>query len=225
MGPMHGTFAALPVFLRQSRGILINNVSIGGWAPTPFAAAYTASKFGLRGFTASLRQELANRPNIHVCGVFPTMVDTPGFSHGANVSGRRIDPGPLLYQPEDVAETFVDLARHPKDEVAVGWPAKAGQISYAIAPRPTEQLMASAFRFLLRRAEPTAKTEGTMLVPRAEGTETSGGWLMRKGIPSAGQINKVAAIGGIAALMVGAIAMSRSGDRRRFQRRIRNRRI
>ena len=23
---------------------------LGGWAPTPFAAAYTASKFGLRGF-------------------------------------------------------------------------------------------------------------------------------------------------------------------------------
>jgi hypothetical protein len=187
---------------------LINNVSIGGWAPTPFAAAYTASKFGLRGFTASLRQELANRSGIHVCGIFPAMVDTPGFSHGANMSGRSLDPGPLLYQPEDVAETFVELARHPRDEVAVGWPAKAGQISYAIAPRLTEQLMASAFRFLLRRARPTAKTEGTMLVPKTEGDGTTGGWLMRKGMPSAGQISKLAAVGGIAALAVAAIAIS-----------------
>jgi len=31
------------------------------------------------------------------------MVDTPGFAHGANVSGRHLDPGPFLYQPEDVA--------------------------------------------------------------------------------------------------------------------------
>ncbi|MGY4445848.1 short-subunit dehydrogenase [Bradyrhizobium sp. i1.3.1] len=68
LGTMHGAFAVLPIFLRQKRGILINNISLGGWAPTPFAAAYTASKFGLRGFTASLRQELRGHPNIHVCG-------------------------------------------------------------------------------------------------------------------------------------------------------------
>lgn len=124
LGTMHGAFAVLPVFLRQKRGILINNISLGGWAPTPFAAAYTASKFGLRGFTASLRQELGTHANIHVCGVFPAMVDTPGFVHGANVSGKRLDPGPLLYQSEDVAQTFLDLVRMPRDEVAVGWPAR-----------------------------------------------------------------------------------------------------
>ncbi len=86
-GTMNGAHAVLPIFLRQNRGILINNISLGGWAPTPFAAAYTASKFGLRGFTSSLRQELAAHPDIHVCGVFPAMVDTPGFVHGANMSG------------------------------------------------------------------------------------------------------------------------------------------
>jgi short-subunit dehydrogenase len=88
LGAIHGASAVLPIFLGQGCGILINNISIGGWAPTPFAAAYTASKFGLRGFTASLRQELLGYPDIHVCGVFPAMVDTPGFVHGANVSGK-----------------------------------------------------------------------------------------------------------------------------------------
>jgi hypothetical protein len=204
--------------LRQNGGTLINNVSIGGWVPTPFAAAYTASKFGLRGFTASLRQEFANRPGIHVCGVFPAMVDTPGFFHGANVSGRQIDPGPLLYEPEDVAETCVWLARHAKDEVAVGWPSRAGQISYAIAPRSTERLMAWAFRFLLRRAPPAAKTNGTMLVPGSKETGPSGGWLARKGYPSAGQISKLAVVGGVAVLMIGAISISRADDRRRGMR-------
>ena len=86
-GSMNGATAVLPIFLRQRRGILINNISLGGWVPTPYAAAYTASKFGLRGFTASLRQELGAHPNIHACAVFPSMVDTPGFLHGANVSG------------------------------------------------------------------------------------------------------------------------------------------
>jgi short-subunit dehydrogenase len=114
---------------RQKRGILINNISLGGWAPTPFAAAYTASKFGLRGFTASLRQELAEHPDIHVCGVFPTIVDAPGFVHGANMSERRLDPGPLLYLAQDIAETFVSLVRQPRGDLAEAGPARASQFA------------------------------------------------------------------------------------------------
>jgi NAD(P)-dependent dehydrogenase (short-subunit alcohol dehydrogenase family) len=88
LGAMYGAYAALSRFQRQGYGVLINTISLAAWAPTPFAAAYTASKFGLRGFSASLRQDLGDHPDIHVCGVFPAIVDTPGFAHGANVSGR-----------------------------------------------------------------------------------------------------------------------------------------
>src|SRR4051794_16940127 len=102
LGAMYGAYAALTVFLRQGRGILINTVSMGAWVPNPFAAAYTASKFGLRGFAASLRQELGDYPDMHVCGVFPAIVDTPALDHHmANAAGRRINLGPLLYAPED----------------------------------------------------------------------------------------------------------------------------
>jgi NAD(P)-dependent dehydrogenase (short-subunit alcohol dehydrogenase family) len=69
--------AALPVFLRRGLGVLVNNVSMGAWTPMPFASAYTASKFGLRGLTASLRQELVAHPRIHACAVFPAAIDTP----------------------------------------------------------------------------------------------------------------------------------------------------
>lgn len=215
LGTMHGCYAVLPIFLRQQRGVLINNISLGGWAPTPFAAAYTASKFGLRGFTASLRQELAEHSGIHVCGVFPAMIDTPGFVHGANVSGRRLDPGPLLYQPEDVAETFIRLAADPQDEVAVGWPARAGQISYAVAPRPTEHVVGTAFRFLLSRARPDARTEGTMKTAAPAGNRISGSWLARKGIPPAGQITRLAAAAGVLALIMATGAMLRHSRGRR----------
>ncbi|WP_257169153.1 SDR family oxidoreductase [Bradyrhizobium sp. SRS-191] len=204
LGTMNGAYAVLPVFLRQRRGTLINNISLGGWAPTPFAAAYTASKFGLRGFSASLRQELAAHSDIHVCSVFPAMVDTPGFVHGANVSGRNLDPGPLLYRPEDVAETFVQLIRAPRDEVAVGWPARLGQISYAVARWPTERLMSTAFRFLLSRAKIAPRSSGAVLAPISAGTTVSGGWLARKKLPPAGQLSKIGlavGIGGIALLL------------------------
>jgi len=209
LGTMNGAYAALPIFLRQRRGTLINNISLGGWAPTPFAAAYTASKFGLRGFSASLRQELAAHKNIHVCSVFPAMVDTPGFVHGANMSGRTLDPGPLLYRPEDVAETFVQLIHAPRDEVAVGWPARLGQISYALARGPTERLMSTAFRFLLSRAEGAPRGTGAVLAPIAAGTAVSGGWLGRKKLPPAGQLSKIGLAVGLGGIALVALARAR----------------
>ncbi len=183
LGAMHGAYVVLPIFLDQGHGILINTISVGGWAPAPFAAAYTASKFALRGFSASLRQELKDCRDIHICGVFPAIVDTPGLDHGANVSGRQIDPGPIIYAPEDVAETFVSLVHWPRDEVAVGWPARAAQIAYALAPGPTEHLMGAAMRRALKRASPARRTRGALLRPVAAGRDVSGGWRERKGLP------------------------------------------
>ena len=213
LGTMNGAFAVLPIFIRQNKGILINNISLAGWAPTPFAAAYTASKFGLRGFTASLRQELARHRHIHVCGVFPAMVDTPGFVHGANMSGHAIDPGPLLYQSEDVASTFLSLVDQPRDEVSVGWPARAGQFAYAVAPRPTEHMIGSALHFLLSRARSAPKSEGTLLEAKLPGTASHGNWLARKGIPPAGEVTKFATVVAFAGLA--AVLLSRTTDLRR----------
>ncbi|GJE49268.1 3-phenylpropionate-dihydrodiol/cinnamic acid-dihydrodiol dehydrogenase [Methylobacterium tardum] len=214
MGAVHGAYAVLPHFLDRGRGTLINTVSMGGWAPTPFAAAYTASKFGLRGFSASLRQELARHRDIHVCGVFPAIVDTPGLEHGANVTGKRLNPGHLFYAPEAVAETFIRLVHHPRDEVAVGWPARLAQVGYALAPYPTEHLMGLGFRGALDRADPGPRTHGALRAPLPQGTGADGGWRARKGVPSAGALSVgFAAAGACAALLVGAAAARRFSPR------------
>jgi short-subunit dehydrogenase len=208
LGAMYGTYAVLPLFLRQGHGILINNISLAAWAPSPFAAAYTASKFGLRGLTASLRQELGDHPDIHVCGIFPAIIDTPGFVHGANMSGRQIDPGPLLYAAEDVADAIVSLAHSPRDEVAVGWPARAAQIAYTVARRPTEQLMGAFMRRALQHAEPAPRSEGALMRPVPHGTSTDGGWRERKGVPSGHRVTQIGlAAAGAVALVLGTTAV------------------
>lgn len=216
-GAMHGAYAVLPRFLERRRGILVNMVSLGGWAPAPFAAAYTASKFGLRGFSASLRQELRRHAHIHVCAVFPAMVDTPGFVHSANVSGRTLDPGPMLYAPEEVAETLVHVVRHPRDEIAVGWPARAAQMAYALAPGPTEHLMGLALNRTLERAGPAPKTYGALRRPVPDGTASDGGWLERKRLPSASTLSGigVAVLGAGVALALGSRLGGRSGRSKR----------
>ena len=206
LGAMYGAHAVLPIFMRQRHGTIINTVSIGAWAPNPYAAAYTASKFGLRGFTASLRQELEEFPHIHVCGVFPAIIDTPGLAHGANFSGRRINPGPYLYAPETVAEAIVGLALRPRDEVPVGWPSRAAQRAYGLAPQMTEHLVGTLARRALRRADAAPLVEGAVLHPTSEGTSATGGLRRRKGMPDAHRINKVALTAAGAALCLGALA-------------------
>jgi short-subunit dehydrogenase len=71
LGSMHGTHAVLPYFLDQEYGTLITNISFGAWIAPPYAAAYAASKAGLEAFTQSIRLELEDWPEIHVCDVFP----------------------------------------------------------------------------------------------------------------------------------------------------------
>ncbi|SDB30487.1 SDR family oxidoreductase [Belnapia rosea] len=175
IGTMQGSAAALPHFLRQGGGVLINMCSMGGWSPTPFAASYAASKFGIRGFSASLRQELTGHPGIHVCAVFPALVDTPGLSRAANVSGRALDPKALYLTPEAVAEVVLRLVRRPRAEVSVGWPASAARLAYGLAPGLTETATGALIRAALRRARRVPRTEGAVARPIAEGTGTRSG--------------------------------------------------
>ena len=215
LGAMHGAYAALPVFIHQGYGTLINNISIGAWCSTPYTAAYTASKFGLRGFASSLRQELLKWPNIHICGVFPSMVDTPGLEHGANFSGHQISAGPFVYAPEEVAKTIVDLAVNPRDEVAVGWPARAAQIAYTVARRPTEWAMGTVMRMLLSITESAQPYEGALMQPVHQGATASGGWRKRYSVPSASVITRISlAVMAGAVLLLGISSACRSPQKR-----------
>ena len=188
IGTMHGCAAALPVFKRQGSGRLINMISMGGWSPTPYASAYAASKFGLRGFTASLREELRDRPGIRVSAVFPALVDTPGFLHGANVSGRALEPGGSFIAPEEVARVMARLALRPRDEVAVGWTATAAKVAYALAPGATSRATGAAMRRFLRNSPPAPRSEGALMAPVSEGTTASGGFRERQARSRGGAI-------------------------------------
>ncbi|MFC0253928.1 SDR family oxidoreductase [Massilia consociata] len=162
---MNDAHAVLPVFLEQDHGIWVNMISAGGFVASPYAAAYSASKYGLRGFSEALRAELGKRPRIHVCDVYPTFVDTPGLRHAANYTGARLSYPPGVLRPEKVAEAIVDLARHPRDSTSLGAPVSVLRLANLAVPN----LIASGMnRFLdawAKRAEPAADTRGVLYAP------------------------------------------------------------
>ncbi|MDB5847071.1 MAG: short-chain dehydrogenase/reductase [Rhodoferax sp.] len=165
LGHMNGALAVLPHFRQQEHGVLINMISAGGWVAAPYAGAYTASKFGLRGWSESLRAELVDVPGVHVCEVYPAFVDTPGLSHGANYSGRQLRPPPPLSDPRRVAAALVHLARHPQAVLAIGAPALPGRLAHAVAPNLLARGMKRLFDRALARAEPAAATDGNLFTP------------------------------------------------------------
>jgi short-subunit dehydrogenase len=129
IGHMNDAYAVLPIFRDQGHGIWVNMISVGGFIASPYAAAYTASKFALRGFSQALRGELHDYPHIHVCDVYPTFVDTPAIHHAANYTGARLKMPPGAMAPERVADAVVALARKPRATTVVGAPASALELS------------------------------------------------------------------------------------------------
>jgi len=163
---MNDAHAVLPIFLEQDQGIWVNMISAGGYVPSPYAAAYSASKYGLRGFSEALRAELGKRKRIHVCDVYPTFVDTPGFRHAGNYTGARLSYPPGVLAPEKVADAVVALARHPRPTTAVGSPAFMLQLANFAAPNLAAAGMHRFLEVWKRRADRTQDTTGALYAPQ-----------------------------------------------------------
>ena len=59
--PMLLTQTLLPLLVKEPKAEIINTGSIFGYIGYPGFVAYSASKFGLRGFTQALRRELSDK--------------------------------------------------------------------------------------------------------------------------------------------------------------------
>ncbi len=76
--PIALTRLVLPAMLARRRGVIVNVSSMSGKGATPFNAVYAATKFGLNGFTASLRLEL-HGTGVHAGTVCPGFVAETGM--------------------------------------------------------------------------------------------------------------------------------------------------
>jgi NAD(P)-dependent dehydrogenase (short-subunit alcohol dehydrogenase family) len=140
-GAMFGARAAIPIFRKQKRGVLINVGSLLGKIGQPFVPSYVISKFALRGLTEALRAELADEDGIHVCSIFAYAIDTPHFQTGSNHFHRETHAMPPVQSPEKVARAIVRLAERPRRESHVPRAAVLGLALHALLPRTVERLV------------------------------------------------------------------------------------
>jgi short-subunit dehydrogenase len=176
LGYINGAHAVLPIFKANGHGILINNISIGAFVPVPYGAGYTASKFGLFGFSKALKAELTQWPKIFVCDLFPAFLDTPGILHAANYTGKVLKPAPPVYDPKRVAQAMVATAQNPKANTYVGSVSYALKLAHALAPELMAKMTGMVMRKYFKIADPIVPTSGNLFNTVDYGMATNGGF-------------------------------------------------
>lgn len=107
--------ALVPQMVGRGAGHLVFIGSVSGIVASPGSTLYNATKFGLRGFAAALRQDL------HPTGVGVSIVE-PGFVRDAGMfvnSGMEIPKGTRTVSPEKVAAGVVKAVTKNRGEIVV----------------------------------------------------------------------------------------------------------
>jgi NADP-dependent 3-hydroxy acid dehydrogenase YdfG len=104
--PMVLAKALLPNMIAKREGAVISIGSVSGKTGEANGAAYSASKFGLIGFTQSLYEEVREH-GIKVAVILPGFVDTPLIP-----ANRQLDRSKMI-QADDIAQTVLFVLTSP----------------------------------------------------------------------------------------------------------------
>ncbi len=132
IAPVMMTHAFLPDLLSRPEAHIVNIASASGLIGIPFGASYASSKWGLIGWSESLRLEMKHwgKPHLGVTTVCPSYVST-GLFEGAKP--------PLLTKmltPERLAEITVRAVGRKKAFVLAPWLVRITPFLKGVLPRP-----------------------------------------------------------------------------------------
>jgi NAD(P)-dependent dehydrogenase (short-subunit alcohol dehydrogenase family) len=123
-GAVWGTLAALRRMKAQGAGTIVQVGSALAYRSIPLQAPYCGAKAALRGFTDSIRCELAHeRSRVHLTMVQLSAFNTPQFDWSRTTLPRQPRPMGKIFQPEVAARAIYWAATHRRRELWVGWPA------------------------------------------------------------------------------------------------------
>jgi short-subunit dehydrogenase len=140
-GVVRMTKAFLPMLRREPFANIVNISSLFGIIAPPGQTAYCASKFAVRGFSESLRLELAGSP-IAVTVVHPGGIATSiarnarlpkGISNADAPALRRVEKM-LTMSPDDAAERIVLGIARREPRVLIGKDCKSAELMQRLFP-------------------------------------------------------------------------------------------
>lgn len=142
-GTVYVTRAFLPALVAQREAALVNLSSAFGLYGPPGQSAYAASKFAVRGFSESLRAELAGTA-VHVCTVHPGGIKTAiarssRIARGADAKAaaalaEKFERSFLTTPPEKAAAAIVRALKKRQPRVIVGNGARTIDIVTRLFP-------------------------------------------------------------------------------------------
>ncbi|MBU3082235.1 SDR family oxidoreductase [Acinetobacter baumannii] len=168
-GVVYGTKEFLPYLKQSGDGHIINISSMFGLTAQPTQSAYNASKFAVRGFTESLRQEL----DMQNAGVSATCVHPGGIRTNIAKAARMnnsvqslgMDPlksqdafDKLLRTPaDDAAQQILEAVRKDRRRLLIGADAKAVDVIQRILPQGYQKIFAAATAWQTRLLNKSTK--------------------------------------------------------------------
>ncbi|KRD10377.1 short-chain dehydrogenase [Flavobacterium sp. Root901] len=167
-GYMHGAYNAVKIFKQQNQGILINNISIGGFMPAPYSSVYSASKYGIRGMMECLQGEISSRKHIHICNLYPQLQNSTGNLHSAKYSGFNVKIPFTASDPRDTAAKMVYLAKHPKKDLFPDLQAAALTNVYRLFPKMVINTASAAVRTKMKLNKDKKGDAGNVLAHSKE---------------------------------------------------------
>jgi short-subunit dehydrogenase len=147
----------MPLMRAQGAGHIVNVGSIFGSIGCAHFAAYSATKFGLRGFSEALRREVADA-GIRVSYVAPravrTAINSDAVYRMGEATGMKVDP------PARAARAIVRAVERGRKDVYVGWPEALFVRVNALLPRLVDRAVAKQDRIARGFARPEATAPG-----------------------------------------------------------------
>jgi short-subunit dehydrogenase len=155
------THALLPVLTSHPGAHVVNVSSVFGIFAPAGQAAYSASKFAVRGFSESLRHELAEDgvgvTVVHPGGIRTRIAESARTGSGVSVEeyeeGRKQFAKLLRMPPERAAARIVAAVERRRPRLLIGWTARVPDLLVRLMP-------GSYWRLIARRAAP-AKPRST----------------------------------------------------------------
>lgn len=106
-GMIHITRLVLPILKQQEEAIIINDSSKSGVTAQPGQSVYSAAKWGVRGFTDVLKEDLKDT-NVRVAGIYQGGTNTGMFSK----AGEHFNQEKFI-KPEDLADVIIFMLSRP----------------------------------------------------------------------------------------------------------------